>query len=262
LIDQSKSMRGSLGGDSARKKMDAVAESVNRMIYSLVLRCVWGQAVLDRFQIGVIGYGREIISGMDGALTGRDLVPISEVANSPLRVEQRVTQADDGMGGKFDQTIRFPIWFEARAEGKTPMNATFERAEMILAGFLAEHPACFPPMVINITDGDSSDGDPEQAAYRLRRLNSEDGDVLLFNIHLSSTQAQPIEFPDSELGLPDNFASMLFRMSSCLPPGMHAPARQAGINVTPQTRGFVFNADLAAIVRFLDIGTRVDFNNI
>jgi hypothetical protein len=50
-------------------------------------------------------------------------------------------------------------------------------------------------------------------------------------------------------------------MSSCLPPPMIGPARQAGLNVGPDTRGFVFNADLASVVRFLDIGTRVDFKN-
>jgi hypothetical protein len=32
--------------------------------------------------------------------------------------------------------------------------------------------------------------------------------------------------------------------------------------VTAATRGFVFNADLASVVRFLDIGTRVDFKNL
>ena len=40
---------------------------------------------------------------------------------------------------------------------------------------------------------------------------------------------------------------------------MYAQARQAGFRVTSSTRGFVFNADLASVVRFLDIGTRVDF---
>ena len=65
-----------------------------------------------------------------------------------------------------------------------------------------------------------------------------------------------------EAGLPDELARRLFRMSSCLPPPMREPARQAGVAVTAGTRGFVFNADLASVVRFLDIGTRVDFKNL
>ena len=89
LIDQSKSMGGPLSGDAGKKKADAVADSVNRLLYTLVLRCVWGQNVLDRFHIGVIGYGRQIASGLAGALAGRDLAPIGEVARNPLRIEQR-----------------------------------------------------------------------------------------------------------------------------------------------------------------------------
>jgi hypothetical protein len=262
LIDQSKSMREPVGGDPARTKADAVADSINRLLYTLVLRCVWGQKVLDRFHIGVLGYGRQVAPGLGGTLAGRELVPISEVARSPLRVEQRVNKVDDGQGGQVAQTVKFPVWFESVADGKTPMSSTLERACVLLGGFLAEHPGCYPPLVINITDGEATDGDPEVAARKLRNLSSDDGSVLLFNVHLSSQPAHPIEFPDREDGLPDESARRLFRMSSCLPPPMHQPARQAGLAVNAQTRGFVFNADLASVVRFLDIGTRVDAKNV
>ena len=53
------------------------------------------------------------------------------------------------------------------------------------------------------------------------------------------------------------FATLLFRMSSQLPPRLQEAARGDGFRVGPMARGFVFNADLVAIVRFLDIGTRV-----
>ena len=262
LIDQSKSMRGPMAGTPDRSKADAVAESINRLLYTLVLRCVNGQAVLDRFHVGVIGYGRQVVSGLGGTLAGRDLVPVSEVARSPLRVEQRVNRVPDGRGGMADQMVRLPIWFEPQADGKTPMVAALEQASALLAGFLAEHPSCFPPLVINLSDGEPSDGHPEAAAARIRELSSDDGNVLLFNLHLSSQAVFPIEFPDNEFGLPDDAARRLFRMSSLLPPGMHGPARQAGLVINDATRGFVFNADLASVVRFLDIGTRVDFKNV
>jgi hypothetical protein len=252
LIDQSKSMDGPIGGDSGKKKSEVVADSVNRLLHTLVLRCVWGQNVLDRFHIGVIGYGRQIGSGLGGALAGRDLAPISAVARNPLRVEQR--QVDE-------QTVRFPVWFEPTADGKTPMCGAFERASLLLCGFLAEHPNCYPPLVINISDGEATDGDPEVSAAQLRVLSSEDGQALLFNLHLSSRAENPIEFPDRDAGLPDQWARRLFRMSSTLPAPMQASARQAGVKTTDQTRGFVFNADLASVVRFLDIGTRVDVKN-
>ena len=46
-------------------------------------------------------------------------------------------------------------------------------------------------------------------------------------------------------------------MSSQLPDKLQAAARSEGIPATPQSRGFVFNADLVAIIRFMDIGTKV-----
>src|SRR5262249_53898945 len=89
LIDQSKSMLGLIGGGQGKTKAEGVADAINHLVYSLVLRCVWGQAVLDRFHVGVLGYGLRVQSGLGGALAHRDLVPISEVARHPLRVEQR-----------------------------------------------------------------------------------------------------------------------------------------------------------------------------
>jgi hypothetical protein len=260
LIDQSKSMNGPLGGQG-KSKAEAVADSINRLLYTLVLRCVWGQSVLDRFHVGVIGYGRTVGPALSGPLGGRELVPISEVARNPLRVEQRVTAVDDGRGGQQEQAVRFPIWFEPRGDGKTPMCAAIDLAAQFLVNFLVDQPDCYPPLILNLTDGEASDGDPEPAASRLRQLSSTDGNLLLFNAHLSSKPGSPLEFPYSDDRLPDEAAKRLFRMSSCLPPPMLGPARQAGLNVGPQTRGFVFNADLASVVRFLDIGTRVDFKN-
>jgi hypothetical protein len=42
-----------------------------------------------------------------------------------------------------------------------------------------------------------------------------------------------------------------------LPGKLQAAAKGEGIPVTPATRGFVFNADLVSVIRFLDIGTKV-----
>ncbi len=261
LVDQSRSMLGPLAGSKGRRKADAVADAINRLLYTLVLRCVRGQAVLDRFHVGVLGYGGQVASGFGGAVAGRDLVPVSDLAHHPLRVEQRTHKVDDGSGGEVEQVVKFPVWFEPVADGKTPMKQVLERAAAVVAGFLAEHPACYPPVVINLTDGEPTDGDPEAAAGRLCRLGGDDGRVLLFNGHISSLLGRPVEFPDREDVLAVAHARRLFRMSSRLPPTMQAAAAQAGLAVNGDTRGFVFNADLTAVIRFLDIGTRVDSKN-
>ena len=130
------------------------------------------------------------------------------------------------------------------------------RAQGIISGWIGQHPDCFPPIVINVTDGESTDGDPTKLADGIKSLKSSDGDVLLFNVHLSSQRATPVEFPDSDAGLPDQFAQLLFRISSPLPDYMKSIAQQEGIHVSDGTRGFVFNGDMVSVIRFLDIGTR------
>jgi len=71
---------------------------------------------------------------------------------------------DDGAGGLVEQKIRFPIWFDPVANGGTPMCQALMRAQDILRTWFAQHPGCFPPIVINITDGEATDGDPLVAA--------------------------------------------------------------------------------------------------
>jgi hypothetical protein len=179
------------------------------------------------------------------------------LANNPLRVEQRTRKVDDGAGGLLEQKFKFPVWFEAKPTGKTPMCQALNVAKESLEVFLGRYPGCYPPLVVNITDGMSTDGDPLPMARTLCGLKSTDGNVLLFNAHVSALPASPVEFPAAEDGLPDNFAKLLFRMSSPLPPRLLEAARSDGFSGQNGARGFVFNADLVSIIRFLDIGTRV-----
>jgi hypothetical protein len=257
LVDQSGSMLEPFAGQAEKRKADGVADAINRLLQNLVLKCAKADGVRDFFHVGLIGYGGRVVSAFSGALAGQKLVPISQLAVHPVRVEQRTRKVDDRAGGLVDQKFKFPVWFESKPAGKTPMCAALATAHKYLEGFLAEYPACYPPLVINITDGEASDGDPMEPARELRALESEDGKVLLFNAHISDRRSRPIEFPSEEAILPDKFAQLLFRMTSRLPPKLLDAARAEGFAVAAGARGFVFNADLVAIVRFLDIGTRV-----
>jgi hypothetical protein len=257
LIDQSGSMQDPFGGgESTRKKADGVADAINRLLQNLVIKCAKSEGVRDYYHVGVIGYGARVGHAFIGALAGKELVPISDIANMPARIEERTKKTDDGAGGLVDQTIKFPIWFDAVADGGTPMCNAMTRAHSILSAWLNQHPDSFPPIVIHITDGESTDGDPTNVANDIKNLTSTDGNSLLFNVHLSSENASPIQFPDSEVGLPNQYAQMLFRMSSTLPNYMRSFAQQEGFSVSDGTRGFVFNAEIVALIKFLDIGTR------
>lgn len=256
LIDQSGSMDDAWGMDVGKRKCDAVADAINRLLSTLVLRCAKGEDVRDYFQVGVLGYGGQVRNGFTGALANRQFVPISEVADNPLRVEQRTRKEDDGAGGLVERTVRFPVWFEASANGNTPMKAAVDKAREIVKDWCDLYPLSYPPAVINISDGEPTDGDTQGVAEQLKQIGTNDGRVLFFNIHISGSSKRPIEFPDSQVGLPDEFAQRLFAMSSTLPPRLGEEARREGFPISPNSRGFAFNADLRALVQFLDIGTR------
>ncbi len=229
LIDRSGSMEDPFGGsESSRKKADLVADAINRLLQNLVIKCAKEEGIRDYFHIGVIGYGDKVGPALAGSLAGRELVPISEVGNTPARIEERTKKVEDGAGGLVDQTIRFPIWFDPDAHGATPMCQAFVLAHDILSRWIQQHPDSFPPIVINITDGEATDGDPTKPAANLAGLATSDGPLLLFNIHLSSKGAQPIEFPATPEQLPDEYARLMFAISSELTTTMRTIAQQEG----------------------------------
>ena len=256
LIDRSGSMDDAFGGEGGKKKADGVADAINRLLQNLVIKCAKSEGVRDYYSVGVFGYGSSVGPAFAGALADRELVPISEIADNPARVDERTKKVDDGAGGLVDETVKFPVWFDAVGKGGTPMCEALRRAHSIASDWIIQHRASFPPIIINITDGESTDGDPSEPAEELRKLATDDGPLLLFNLHLSSSNATPVQFPGSEEGLPDKYARLLFGMSSMLPEYMRSMAREEGVDVTEDARGFVFNADIVSVIRFLDIGTR------
>jgi hypothetical protein len=257
VIDQSGSMADSFsGGEGAKQKAAGVADAINNLLQNLVIRCAKEEGVRDYFQVGVIGYGASVGPAFSGALAGRELVPISDIANSPARIDERNKKVDDGAGGLVDQKVRFPIWFDAVANGGTPMVQALGSARDVLQRWVAQHPNCFPPTVIHITDGESTDGDPSDAMRAVTAITSNDGNTLLFNLHISSNPTAKATFPDNAAGLPDQYSRTLFDGASVLTPFMRTVASEHGFTLGEGSRCFVLNADLVLVIQALDIGTR------
>lgn len=255
LIDQSRSMEESFGGGQGKRRADGVSDAINRLLQNLVIKCAKGEGINDYYVIGVIGYGAKVAPAFGGALAGKFLVPISEVANNPTRVEERTKKVDDGAGGLIDQTIKFPVWLEPVMDNGTPMGEAFSMAHQLLQTWITNHPDSYPPIVINITDGEYNN-DPTKEAEALTSLSTSDGNTLLFNCHISGHTSAPVVFPNSDAGLPDEWARKLFMLSSPLPQSMSDSAIGEGYPIGVDARGFAFNADLVELIRFLDIGTR------
>jgi len=255
VIDQSGSMSDKMS--SERSKAQQVADVLNRSLFNLITRCTKADGVRDYFEIGVIGYGHTgAYNGFDGTLSSSVMHPISEIETSPLRVEDRKKKVDDGAGGIIEMQTKFPIWFEPKANGGTPMCEAMTKVAEELVGWCDAHPDSYPPTVLHITDGESTDGNPEDIASQLKQIRTNNGEVLLLNLHVSSSGANPIEFPDSESVLPDTYSKLLFNMSSFLPKHLADFAKEKGFNISAESRGFMFNADASQIVDFFDIGTR------
>ena len=255
VMDQSASMNHRL--KSGQSKAAFLADVLNKTLYTLITSCSKAEGVRDYFHVGVVAYGgEEARNGFQGALDGEALYAVSRLAEAPLRVETRAKKVAGPNGDVVEQSVRFPIWFEPRSQGKTTMCAGLNAAVKILDQWCATHPSAFPPTVLHVTDGHPSDGNPEPAADRLKSLATSDGGCLLFNLHVDAGEGEPLIFPNDERAIKDRFGKALFRMSSLLPPHALEAAARKGYDVRPGARGFVFNAGIETIADFFDIGTR------
>jgi hypothetical protein len=254
LIDQSGSMAEPFGLDSRITKARFVSDVVNRWIDNLVIRASKNQKVRDYFHVAVLGYGGTVRSAISSL--GGGLQPISALADNPMRVEDRKMKVDDGVGGIVETPVKFRVWVDPRAEGQTPMRAALEAAAALLTPWVGTHPDSYPPTVINITDGQANDGDPQAAAAAIRRIATGDGGTLLLNCHISNLGGIPTLYPSSVQGLPDATAQMMFDISSEMPSNLYEAARAEGYPVVEGARGFGYQADAAALVKFIEIGTR------
>jgi hypothetical protein len=256
LIDQSLSMAEVIEGRTEETKAEGLANAINKLLQNLVLKCTKSSGIKDYYHVCVIGYGENVAPALAGPFAERTFVPISEIGNQPAKLKETVRIVQDDRGNKREHKTRQPVWLEPKAEGETPMCEALFTAGRLLKQWLSRYPACFPPIVINISDGASTDGNPLEQAYDLMMLSSKDGEILLFNMHIGSSGTMQVQFPDTDAQLPNEHARLLFNMSSPLPEYMVRMLHVEGTPLSRGAKGFVYNADMLSVIRFLDIGTK------
>jgi hypothetical protein len=259
LIDHSTSMTDPIMGIPGNpRKADFAADAINKVIQSLVVSASKDMDVRNYYQVGIIGYGSNVESTFSGELSGKNLVWIEDVYQHPLRIEDRIKRESDGVGGFIEVQHKFPVWVDAVARGQTPMCKALGTAVELLREWVVDHPDSYPPTVINITDGESNDGDPRVPAADLQEISTGDGGAVLLTVHLSSHQfANQIFFPNRIDQMPDHVSKKMFEMSSTLTQRMRQTAQDLlGIELDEDSRGIVYNADIAGLVQALEIGTR------
>jgi hypothetical protein len=253
LVDQSGSMEETIAGGTGDKKKQVVADAINRLLYNTILRCAKEDGVRPYFNIGVWSYsGKDVQRAFSAAV-----VLITEIAEHPKRTEARRRRVPDGAGGVYEEEFQLPVWFDPIANGTTPMNAAFRAVVAPLRDWLSQHPASFPPIVINLTDGAYTDNSPAPIVWELMQMGTTDGNVLVFNCHISKQAGMTTPFPnDGQAAGLEGLARELYDMSSALPELLRSQAQAKGYHVGDGARGYAFNADLVTMIDFLDIGTR------
>jgi hypothetical protein len=249
LIDQSTSMGEPYG---AGRKMDFAALAVNRCIYEIIESCKSGDETKNRCQIGVYGYG---LNGAELLIGGW----VSEIETRALRVQTIPRKVPDHAGGLVDAPLQLPIYIEPKANGSTPMDKAFDEARnLIETTWLSRYPDSFPPIVINITDGAPDDvTQATQAAQRLTALGSNNGKLLLFNAHISDSNAAELSLPSflPSWGEQDATARFLYQISSEIPQEMFPRAVQAGLNPSPGAKGCLYRAGAELLTKLIVFGS-------
>jgi hypothetical protein len=242
---------------SGQTKATFVADALNKTLYTIITNCSKADGVRDYFYIGVLAYsGTGARNGFGGVLGHSILHPISRIAESPIRVEDRIKKVAGVNDDIIERTTKFPVWSDPYSRGKTSMCAGLTMTADVLGTWCSAHPTAYPPTVLHVTDGHPTDGNPEPIADALKGLKTEDGACVLFNLHVDVGDGPPLVFPNDERMCKDRFGKTLFRMSSVLPPLAFRAAKDKGYDVYSGARGFVFNAGIESSVDFFDIGTR------
>ena len=264
LVDHSVSMqqKTTLYGEEMTMA-EAAARIVNNQINELVLRCVKMGDTRHYYDIAVVGYGEKAYSGWQGELEGRKFVSPEELKAHPYTkiTTRKEIRTRKGVQVKEVEQVQ---WVSARHDGHwTHYHEAFDYARDLLADWMIDHHEkdCYPPTVIHITDGVFNHASKEQVvqeANELKEMFTNDGNVILFNIHFTpDLNANSVACPiaKSELG-GDPYAETLFELSSLLPERYNQDiARCLNDNRAGRHVAMGMNADATTLIKLMDIGT-------
>ena len=245
LVDQSWSMKEDWQTGTKAERASII---VNRAIFELGLKCQVGTERRQRCYVCVISYGERVDCVVEGM--------IADVYASPIERRKVKRSIPDGAGGIVDVETELPIWLPPRASGGTPMHEAFERAAGIVERWISDWPDSFPPVVINVTDGEPTHPDlTGNAARTIMDFKTTDGNVLVYNIHIADSGFELV-FPSNNAQFADNsFACFLFSISSALPEPLFPMAVEHGFTPQPNARCFAYDASEVLTTRLIEFGS-------
>jgi len=249
IADLSGSMNEGFAGQADIKKADALADVVNGVVGDFVDRMNVGGQIRPRLDVMLEGYGGSGTGSLfQGALAGKEIVSISELADNPAAE----IDVDDGEGNMIPR----PVWINPAGSGGTPMKAGFSRLRSTVAKWGRKPAGKHLVLGVHVTDGAFTDADPSpELAELANEVKARGGELLMTNIHLSTSGSpgDAVIFPDeADADKLDEQGKLLFRMSSPVPPAL---AEKLGTK--PGARMMAYNATVEQFARVFEAGSSV-----
>jgi hypothetical protein len=262
LVDRSGSMRERVVFSGAEMtKARAVTLVANSFIDELLYRARREEGTRDYYDMAVIGYSGDGVRSLvspDGEFTSP-----SRLAALPVPREMISRERVLPSGRSVVAVTRHNVWFREKAAGVTPMCEALGEALSLVEWWCRQkrNRVGYPPTVINITDGEASDGDAgavRAVAERIRRTGTADGRTILMNLHLARKDDphSPVLFPSSPSELPDHrYARLLWDMSSDMPDNYHDTIASMRPGAVPPFRALGWGSHIGEVAAMMNIGS-------
>lgn len=249
-------------------KHKIVALMCNLMIDEFVIRASRNGIVNNYYDIAAIGYtGDGVVSLLPGHSDGFTSVERLSELMPAIKTINIIHQANG------EAPIEIPLtlheWIDPEPFGNASMVEGLTEAYMLIDKWchIPDNRDSFPPIVFHFTDGaynQQDRNDITDITSRLKSVNTNDGDSLLFNILLTSEEdSYSVSFPTNRDFNPRSCeARLMFETSSMVPRSLeNFIAFMLDIKRSGPYRSLLVNSSACELISILNIGTE-SVNNV
>ena len=240
-------------------KYNMVMDAIRDCSKAILAPCVQGGVVIPQFSLTIIGYNSEVYTLFKG--DAKD-------------VAQMLTVAAKNKNRLFYDAETDTIEPNAEPKWQTYMEKALMAAKKDVEEWICKQKsnpqikAIPAPIVISITDGhpeeqerkyyEAAKGALNAANSIMESINTPDGNVLLFNIHIDPFNNEPdLSFPVKEPQ--DRDMALLYNMSSTIPEKF---IENSTFSIEHGCKGMISNAkDKTTLLQFIEFGSTLTQKN-
>ena len=271
LIDCSASMalpllRSETDKNQSISKFEAAADILDSVLFQCTTKCASEDKYKDYVDFVILGYGDRVFSPISK-------IPVSEYPISVNKLDSSYESVEEFSEEELGETMSPIKWInqDIQLGGITSMRAGFTMAKEIIQDWVKKHPDSYPPILLNISDGmandlpideeDNGKLDPSplfEVCKDIKKIQTNDGNTVIGNIHLSDGKIINVKFPvsiDEVMDIEDPAAGTLFEMTSEVPAPWLEKAQGFGLNIRPGGKMYIYNSDFDSFLSFFKFGT-------